>query len=110
MTTGMRNLFSRAVVKRRARLARLQPNAVLRHLLRAPVWLYRARLGWVLGNRFLVLVHIGRRTGRLRRTPLEVLHYSRDVPEWVVMSAFGRDADWLRNIEAQPHPEVMVGP
>jgi hypothetical protein len=27
----------------------------------------------------------------------------------VVVSAFGREADWLRNIEASPHPEVIIG-
>jgi hypothetical protein len=25
------------------------------------------------------------------------------------MSAFGRNADWLRNIEARPGPEVVIG-
>ena len=25
------------------------------------------------------------------------------------MSAFGRNADWLRNIEATPRPEVVIG-
>lgn len=27
----------------------------------------------------------------------------------IVMSAFGRNADWFRNIEAGPDPEVVVG-
>jgi len=25
------------------------------------------------------------------------------------MSAFGRNADWLRNIEVTPNPEVIIG-
>jgi len=84
-------------------------SATLRRLFGAPVWLYRWQLGWLLGNRFLLLVHTGRRSGRTRRTILEVLRYRRDIPEWVVMCAFGRDADWLRNIEARAEPEVWVG-
>lgn len=31
-----------------------------RRLMRAPIWLYRARLGGLLGGRLLMLEHIGR--------------------------------------------------
>jgi deazaflavin-dependent oxidoreductase (nitroreductase family) len=51
----------------------------------------------------------GRRTGRLRHTVLEVLEYRKAGSEAIVMSAFGRNADWLRNIEATPGPEVVIG-
>jgi deazaflavin-dependent oxidoreductase (nitroreductase family) len=87
-------------------------NAVLRRLFRAPVCLYRWNLGWLLGQRFLLLIHIGRRTGLRRNTVLEVMEvmeYRKEGPEAVVMSAFGRNADWLRNIEATPAPEVVIG-
>jgi len=84
-------------------------NSTLRRLFRAPVYLYRFRLGWLFGNRFMLLVHTGRRTGQTRHTVLEVLQYRREIPEWVVMCAFGRNADWLRNIEAHPDPVLVVG-
>jgi deazaflavin-dependent oxidoreductase (nitroreductase family) len=84
-------------------------NAALRRLFRAPVYLYRWNLGWLLGHRFLLLIHIGRRTGLRRHTVLEVMEYRKEGPEAVVMSAFGRNADWLRNIEARPGPEVVIG-
>jgi hypothetical protein len=35
--------------------------------------------------------------------------YRKEGPEVIVMSAFGPDADWLRNIEATPNPEVIIG-
>jgi hypothetical protein len=35
--------------------------------------------------------------------------YRKEVPEAVVMSGFGHDADWLRNIESSPSPEIVVG-
>jgi deazaflavin-dependent oxidoreductase (nitroreductase family) len=63
----------------------------------------------VLGQRFLLLIHIGRSTGLRRHTVLEVMEYRKEGPEAVVMSAFGRNADWLRNIEATPSPEVVIG-
>ena len=77
-------------------------DGTLRRLFRAPVYLYRWNCGWLLGHRLLLLIHIGRRTGLRRHTVLEVMDYRKKGPEAVVMSAFGRNADWLRNIEATP--------
>jgi len=82
---------------------------VLRRFLGAPVYLYRWQLGWMLGHRFLLLTHTGRRTGLRRQTVLEVVDYRKQGPEAVVVSAFGRDADWLRNITAKPDEEVTIG-
>ncbi len=84
-------------------------NPVLRHLLRAPAFLYRWHCGWLLGHRFLLLTHTGRRTGRQYRTVLEVMDYRLDGPELVVMSGWGRNADWLRNIQASAKAEITVG-
>jgi deazaflavin-dependent oxidoreductase (nitroreductase family) len=57
----------------------------------------------------LLLIHVGRRSGRRRCTMLEIVEYRSEGPEAVVISAFGRDARWLRNIEATPDPEVVIG-
>jgi deazaflavin-dependent oxidoreductase (nitroreductase family) len=84
-------------------------NSALRQLFRAPVYLYRWKCGWLLGRRFLLLIHIGRRTGLRRYTVLEVVEYRKEGPEAVVVSAFGRNADWLRNIEVTPGPEIVIG-
>jgi hypothetical protein len=37
------------------------------------------------------------------------MEYRREGPEAVVMSAFGRNVGWLRNIEAIPNPKVVIG-
>ncbi|MGE0257206.1 MAG: nitroreductase family deazaflavin-dependent oxidoreductase [Alphaproteobacteria bacterium] len=88
--------------------ARLAPFRRL--LLRAPASLYRRGWGCLLGRRFLLLIHAGRRTGLRRETVLEIVEYREQGPEAVVVSGFGRDADWLRNIEARPDAEeVMIG-
>jgi deazaflavin-dependent oxidoreductase (nitroreductase family) len=84
-------------------------NNTLRRLFRAPVHLYRWKCGRLLGHRFLLLVHVGRRTGLRRHAVLEIMEYRTEGPEAVVMSAFGRNADWLRNIEAAPGPQVVIG-
>jgi len=73
------------------------------------VYLHRWHLGWLFRHRLIPLTHIGRRTGLRRQTVLEVVGYRKDGPEVVVVNGFGRDSDWVRNIQAQPGEEVTVG-
>ncbi len=86
-----------------------RPRGVLRLALRAPLLLYRARLGWLLGERFLLLVHRGRNTGLTRKTILEVAHRDARTAEVVVVAAWGESAAWYRNLQAAPAIEVRVG-
>lgn len=86
-----------------------RPSRITRAFLRAPVYLYRAGLGRLLGTRFLYLVHQGRATGRRRDTVLEVVHLDERVPEAVVVAAWGKGSDWYRNIMAAPPRHVWVG-
>ena len=85
-----------------------KPKGMLRYFFRAPVYLYRWRLGWLLGRRFLLLTHFGRRTGVRHQTVLEVMEYRKEGPAAVVMSGFGRNSDWLLNIEANSKAEVVI--
>ncbi len=85
------------------------PGGVLRRILASPAYLYRARLGFLLGHRFLVLVHEGRRTGRRRETPLEVMHYDGASGEAVVAAGWGRRTGWLHNVEAGLALEIRIG-
>ncbi len=79
-----------------------------RWVVRAPIWLYRAGLGCVFGSRLLMLEHRGRTTGKRRYVVLEVLdHPTRDT--YVVVSGFGRRAQWYRNILAHPTVRVSSG-
>lgn len=80
----------------------------VRWLVRAPIWLYRARLGILLGPRMLMLEHRGRKSGRRRYVALEVVDHP--APErYVVVSGFGERAQWLRNITAEPRVRVYTG-
>jgi deazaflavin-dependent oxidoreductase (nitroreductase family) len=83
-------------------------GGLLGRVLRAPAWLYRWHCGWLLGHRFLLLVHTGRRTGRRHSTVLEVVEYRREPLELVVMSGFGRNSAWLRNLAAGRDAEIVV--
>jgi deazaflavin-dependent oxidoreductase (nitroreductase family) len=90
-------------------VATARPGPALAQLLRAPVYVYRWRCGWLLGRRFLLLTHVGRRTGKTYQTVVEVMQFRSDGPVAVVMSGFGSKADWLRNIEAGRPAEVTLG-
>ncbi len=78
-----------------------------RWLVRAPVWLYRARLGIVLGPRFVMLQHTGRTSGARRYVVLEVVE-RRAPGTYVVVSGFGDRAQWFRNIRADPRVRVYA--
>ncbi|MER7013861.1 nitroreductase family deazaflavin-dependent oxidoreductase [Saccharopolyspora sp. NPDC000359] len=86
-----------------------KPRGLLRILLRAPIHLYRARLGWLVGHRFVYLAHRGRKTGARREVVVEVVRHDPDVPEVVVVAAWGKNPDWYRNIQAAPAIEVRLG-
>jgi deazaflavin-dependent oxidoreductase (nitroreductase family) len=91
------------------RITRPRPSGALRVAFRLPIFLYRFRLGWLLGHRVLLLVHRGRKSGRIRRTPLEVIRYDPATDESIVVSAWGEKSDWYRNIEANRALEVRTG-
>lgn len=86
-----------------------KPGPVLRALFRAPILLYRLRLGWLLGQSFLMLTHRGRRSGKSYHTVLEVVAYDPRQRESVVVAGFGAQSDWFRNIEASPALEIITG-
>jgi deazaflavin-dependent oxidoreductase (nitroreductase family) len=85
------------------------PGGFLRWLLGMPALLYRAHLGWMLGHRFLLLVHRGRRSGRRYETVLEVVRHDRSTRESTVVAGWGRRTAWLHNVEAGGAIEVRTG-
>ena len=87
---------------------REKPRGLWRRVLHLPVHLFRWRLGWLLGDRFLLLTHQGRRSGRRYQTPIEVVVHDRDAGEYLVCSGTGPRADWYRNLQAHPALEVQV--
>jgi deazaflavin-dependent oxidoreductase (nitroreductase family) len=102
------NTSSEMQTKTRAMFARA-PSPLLRAFFAIPSWLYRARVGGLLGHRFMQLSHRGRRSGRLYRTVLEVVHYDPQTRESLVCSGWGTRADWYRNIMANPPIAVETG-
>jgi deazaflavin-dependent oxidoreductase (nitroreductase family) len=80
----------------------------VRWIVRAPVWLYRARLGAVIGSRQLMREHTGRTTGIRRYAVVEAVDHP-DPGTYVVAAGFGDRAQWLRNVRASPCVRVYSG-
>lgn len=91
----------RAAATGAARLLRV------RWLVRAPVWAYRARLGFLFGSRLVMLEHTGRTSGRRRFVVLEVVGHPAP-GTYLVVSGFGGRAQWFRNIQADPRVRVYT--
>ncbi|MFC9968104.1 nitroreductase family deazaflavin-dependent oxidoreductase [Nocardia ignorata] len=84
------------------------PTGVRRLMFRAPIYLYRLRLGWLFGGRLLLLDHKGRTSGRARQAVIEVVEHDSD-GSYVVCSGFGTEAAWYQNLLASPDTTVQVG-
>jgi len=86
-----------------------RPRGLLRLLFRLPVWLYRLGLGWLLGQRFLLINHVGRKSGKRYQTVVEVARRDPEEDAYVVASGYGPRADWYRNLRHHPDVTIEVG-
>src|SRR2546426_2818695 len=81
--------------------------------LRMPGVLDRKGIRWMIQElspppTVIVLVHRGRKSGRLYKTPLSMLVEDPGRGEVVVSPMWGRDADWYRNVIAGELVEIHV--
>jgi deazaflavin-dependent oxidoreductase (nitroreductase family) len=86
-----------------------RPGRLALAAFRLPLPLYRRGWGWLLGDTFLLLVHAGRKTGKPYSTVAMVLSYDPRTHEAVICSAWGKDSDWIRNLQAHPALKVQIG-
>ena len=59
-------------------------NPILRHI----AW-------WAPG--FAMVTHVGRTSGRVRRTPVNIFAHGRD---YAIALTYGRDSEWVKNVQA----------
>jgi deazaflavin-dependent oxidoreductase (nitroreductase family) len=81
----------------------------LRIGVKLPLLLYRAHLGGLLGERFLRLTHIGRKSGQPHQTVLEVVEHDRAADAYIVASGWGEKSDWFQNVLKMPEVTITVG-
>ena len=85
------------------------PSGLSRLLFRMPIYLYKARLGWLLGGRFLLLNHTGRKSGQPRQAVVEVVRHDPASDTYVIASGFGEKAQWFQNLMHTPDITIQVG-
>jgi deazaflavin-dependent oxidoreductase (nitroreductase family) len=85
------------------------PHGLSRLAFRLPIGLYRLGLGGLMGSRFVLLTHTGRKSGLPRQTVLEVVRNDKTSRECIVASGWGYRSDWFHNIAANPRITFQVG-
>ena len=85
------------------------PKGLLRLGFRLPVYLYRFGLGWLMGKRFVLINHVGRKTGLPRQAVVEVVEREPDSDRITVVAGYGEKAQWYQNLRAQPETCIQVG-
>ena len=88
---------------------KLPPTGWRKHLWRAPIYLYKIGLGPVMGKKFLLLNHIGRKSGQTRQAVVEIDRYDPETDTYIVASGFGKKSDWYRNLKKTPEATIQVG-
>ncbi len=79
-------------------------RAIAKEILNAPIYLYQLGWGrWLGWLPLLILTSKGRSSGAPRHV---VVEYRRHGSKYYIVSGWGADTDWYRNI--QQHPEVTV--
>jgi len=68
--------------------------------------LYAIGLGPLIGRIILLLTTTGRKSGKKRVTPLQ---YELIGSDYYLGAARGLQADWVRNIQSDPHVDIRVG-
>ena len=85
------------------------PTGWRRVAFRLPILAYRLGVGWLFGQRFLLLNHVGRKTGLPRQAVIEMVEHDAAAGTWAVASGFGHTAAWYRNLRQTPDATIQVG-
>ena len=62
-----------------------------------------------MGARFLLLNHVGRKSGTTRQAVLEVVDHDPGSGAYYVASGFGFKSDWFQNLLKTPEVTIQVG-
>lgn len=76
-------------------------------LMRMPIPLYRAGLGWIFGERLVMIEHLGRVSHEPRYVVVEVVERGHNVIR--VASGFGTKSQWYRNLRANGVAYLSTG-
>jgi deazaflavin-dependent oxidoreductase (nitroreductase family) len=90
-----------------------KPRGLLKIFFKVPIYLHKLGLvGWIekfSGAQWMLITTIGRKTGKPRQVMVDVLNYDQEHDTYFIEAAYGRRADWVRNIRANPVFQAQVG-
>lgn len=89
-----------------------RPGILLKFFFKMPLLLHKFGMGgWerLIGAEWMLITTTGRKTGKLRKTLVDVMDYNPDNDTYYIEAAYGSRADWYRNIKANPIFEAQVG-
>ncbi len=81
------------------------PGGWAKYLFKTPILLYRLGMGVFIGHLFMILTTTGRKSGQPRRTAIEFHEFA---GQPTVMSGWGTNTDWYRNLQANPLATVQT--
>lgn len=85
------------------------PTGLIRLALKLPILFYQLGLGGLFGGRMLLINHVGRITGKKRQTVVEVIRHETQGDSYLVVSGWGPNADWYRNLLRVPQATIQIG-
>jgi len=85
------------------------PKGWLRFAYRFPVYFYRLGLGWLMGGRFVLINHIGRKSGKPYQAVVEIVERDEETGSIAVVAGYGPQTQWYQNLRAHPQTVIQVG-
>lgn len=85
-----------------------EPGRLLGAVNKFPTAVFKLRLGRLFGGRFAMVTHRGRKSGRPRTVILETADGDVASGRLVYIVAFGKRAQWYKNLEAAPAISIEI--
>lgn len=84
-------------------------KGLLRLGFRIPVYFYRLGIGWLFGERLVMIEHLGRKTGSLHQAVVEVIECDPQTGGITVVAGYGEQTQWYQNLKAHPETTIQIG-
>ena len=85
-----------------------KPGPIFKWIFKSTILLFKLGLGGLMKDYFLLITTTGRKTGKVRQTPLEH-RYDETNDRYLILSGWAGKTDWYRNVKANPNIHVQVG-
>lgn len=85
------------------------PKGLLKLSFRIPVYFYRIGLGWLIGERFVLINHVGRKSGKHYQSVVEVVEREKESGNIIVVAGYGEQTQWYKNLMQQQNTTIQLG-